>query len=90
MSNRYGDNLEGVATRTMTLFYLFDKSGSMTGTKIAQVNNAMRDIPQIIKDVADGAPNAKIEVVAASFSMMLNGLLRHRKHPKSLSTLGNL
>ena len=68
MSNRYGDNLEGVATRTMTLFYLFDKSGSMTGTKIAQVNNAMRDIPQIIKDVADGAPNAKIEVVAASFS----------------------
>lgn len=68
MSNRYGDNLEGVTTRTMTLFYLFDKSGSMSGTKIAQVNNAMRDIPQIIKDVADGAANAKIEVVAASFS----------------------
>ncbi len=63
-----GNNIEEVAARTMALFYLFDKSGSMFGTKIGQVNNAMKDIPKIIKEVADGAPNANITVAAASFS----------------------
>lgn len=65
---RYGANIEEVAARTMTLFYLFDKSGSMSGTKIGQVNYAMKDIPQIIKEVAEGAPNANITVAAATFS----------------------
>ena len=65
---RYGANIEEVAARTMTLFYLFDKSGSMFGTKIGQVNYAMKDIPQIIKEVAEGAPNANITVAAATFS----------------------
>ena len=63
-----GSNIEEVATRTMALFYLFDKSGSMTGIKIGQVNNAMKDIPKIIKEVAEGAPNANIVVAAAAFS----------------------
>lgn len=63
-----GNNIEEVAARTMALFYLFDKSGSMFGTKIGQVNNAMKDIPKIIKEVADGAPNANIVVTAAAFS----------------------
>lgn len=30
---RCGSNIEEVSARTMTLFYLFDKSGSMSGTK---------------------------------------------------------
>ena len=67
-----GNNIEEVAARTMALFYLFDKSGSMFGTKIGQVNNAMKDIPKIIKEVADGAPNANIGVAAAAFSMLSN------------------
>lgn len=65
---RYGSNIEEVKTRTMTLFYLFDTSGSMSGTKIGQVNYAMRDIPKIIKDISDGAPNADISVAAATFN----------------------
>ena len=66
---RYDEkNIKEVAARTMALFYLFDKSGSMDGTKIGQVNYAMKDIPKIIKDVADGAPNANIVVAAATFS----------------------
>lgn len=68
MPGRYSENIEEVSARTMTLFYLFDKSGSMAGTKIAQVNYAMKDIPKIVKEIADGAPNAKIEVAAAAFS----------------------
>ena len=63
-----GNNIEEVATRTMPMFYLFDKSGSMTGTKIGQVNYAMRDIPKIIKNISDNAPNANIVVAAAAFS----------------------
>ncbi len=72
MSRYDGDNIEEVAARTMALFYLFDQSGSMSGTKIGQVNYAMKDIPKIIKDVADGAPNANIVVAAASFSNDVN------------------
>ena len=65
---RYEENIQEVAARTMALFYMFDKSGSMSGTKIGQVNYAMRDIPKIIKEVADGAPNANIVVAAATFA----------------------
>ena len=65
---RYCENIEAVAARTMVLFYLFDRSGSMSGKKIASVNYAMRDIPKIVMDVADGAPNANIVVAAAAFS----------------------
>jgi len=67
-SGRYSENIEEVAARTMALFYLFDRSGSMSGKKIASVNYAMRDIPKIIMDVADSAPNANIVVAAAAFS----------------------
>ena len=67
-SGRYGQNIEEVATRTMALFYLFDTSGSMTGSKIGQVNYAMKDIPKIVMDVADDAPNANIVVAAATFA----------------------
>lgn len=67
-SGRYSSNIEEVSARTMSLFYLFDRSGSMFGTKIGQVNYAMKDIPGIVKDVADNAPNAKIVVTAAAFS----------------------
>ena len=69
---RYDENINEVAARTMALFYLFDKSGSMMGAKIGQVNYAMKDIPKIIKEVADGAPNANIVVAAATFSTDVN------------------
>lgn len=72
MSRYDGSNIEEVAARTMALFYLFDNSGSMSGTKIGQVNYAMKDIPKIIKDIADGAPNANIVVAAATFSSNVN------------------
>lgn len=65
---RYGENIEEVAARTMALFYLFDKSGSMAGNKIAQVNYAMKDIPKIIKEISDDAPGANIAVAASTFS----------------------
>lgn len=82
MGGRYGDNIEEVATRTMALFYLFDTSGSMSGTKIGQVNYAMKDIPKIIMDVADGAPNANIVVAAASFDSDVKWLTPQPQSPE--------
>ena len=79
---RYGDNIEEVAARTMALFYLFDTSGSMSGTKIGQVNYAMKDIPQIIMDVADGAPNANIVVAAASFDSSVQWITPQPQTPE--------
>ena len=92
---RYDENIEGVATRTMTLFYLFDTSGSMGGTKIGQVNYAMKDIPQIIMDVAESAPNANIMVAAATFSSSVDWITPQPMTPeefknnwRDLSTYG--
>ena len=79
---RYNENIEEVAARTMTLFYLFDASGSMSGTKIGQVNYAMRDIPKIIMDVADGAPNANITVAAATFANDVNWITPQPQTPE--------
>ena len=36
------DNVDVVPRRTMTLFFVVDTSGSMTGEKIASVNTAVR------------------------------------------------
>ena len=87
---RYGDNIEEVAARTMALFYLFDTSGSMSGTKIGQVNYAMKDIPQIIMDVADGAPNANIVVPQHRLTAAYSGSPRSPRLPKSSSTRGTI
>lgn len=78
---RYEDNIEEVAARTMTIFYLFDNSGSMSGSKIGQVNYAMKDIPKIIKDVADSAPNANIKVAAATFSSSVDWITPQPQTP---------
>ena len=79
---RYDENLEAVAARTMALFYLFDTSGSMFGEKIGQVNYAMRDIPKIIKDVSDGAPNANVVLAAATFSNDVNWITPQPQSPE--------
>lgn len=79
---RYSENIEEVAARTMALFYLFDTSGSMSGTKIGQVNYAMKDIPKIIMDIADGAANANIVVAAATFDSQVNWITPKPQSPE--------
>ena len=66
----------------MALFYLFDTSGSMSGTKIGQVNYAMKDIPKIIMDIADGAANANIVVAAATFDSQVNWITPKPQSPE--------
>ena len=79
---RYDENIEEVAARTMALFYLFDTSGSMSGTKIGQVNYAMKDIPKIIADVAESAANANIVVAAATFDSQVTWITPQPQTPE--------
>ena len=82
---RYSENIEEISTRTMTLFYIFDKSLSMDGTKIAQVNYAMKDIPKIIKNISDDAPNANISVCAAAFDSKVEWITPEPQSPEDRS-----
>lgn len=68
---KYSETI-AMPTRTLTLFILIDTSDSMRGEKIALVNYAMKEISKIIKETSDAAPNANIEVAAATFGNGVN------------------
>lgn len=54
--------------RVMTLFYVIDTSGSMSGTRIGQVNEAMRETFPLLKEIADANDDAEIKVAILKFS----------------------
>lgn len=54
--------------RKMTLFFLIDTSGSMSGNKIGAVNDAIRNTLPIIKEISDANPDSEINVAALEFS----------------------
>ncbi|MBO5817710.1 MAG: VWA domain-containing protein [Paludibacteraceae bacterium] len=61
-------DLEEVPRRTMTLFFLVDKSGSMQGNKIASVNDAIRNIIPVLRDISDNNPDAEIKIATLEFA----------------------
>jgi len=68
------ENVEGIKKRTATVFFLIDKSGSMSGTKIGSVNHAMGEtIPEMCKLVEDSA-DAQLDVAVLTFSSGANWL----------------
>lgn len=56
------------ARRTLNIFLMVDKSGSMAGEKIAAVNDAMRNIIPIIGGISESNPDAEIKISVVSFS----------------------
>lgn len=64
--------LEGVARKSMVMFFLIDTSGSMEGRKIAAVNDAMREVIPDIKDISDDNADARIKLAVMSFSTGTN------------------
>lgn len=54
--------------KVMTLFYLVDTSGSMTGTRIGTVNAAMEECIPLLKEVAQANDDAEIKVAILQFS----------------------
>jgi uncharacterized protein YegL len=62
------DDLEGVARRSMTLFFLIDASGSMKGSKIGAVNEAILNVVPELRDVSENNADALVKIAALAFS----------------------
>lgn len=54
--------------KVMTLFYLVDTSGSMSGTRIGTVNSAMEECIPMLQEVAQANDDAEIKVAILQFS----------------------
>ena len=64
--------IEGVARKSMGMFFLIDTSGSMEGRSIAAVNDAMREVLPDIQDISNNNADAKIKLAVMSFSSGTN------------------
>lgn len=62
--------LDGVSIprRTMTLFFIIDKSGSMSGSKIGAVNDAVTNVLPMLGEISASNADAEIKVAALEFS----------------------
>lgn len=57
-----------IARRQMTLFFIVDTSGSMSGSKIAAVNTAIREVLPEIADISSDNADAQIKVACLQFA----------------------
>lgn len=62
------DDVVSVPRRTMTLFFLIDTSGSMMGSKIGAVNDAVVNVLPMLDEISTTNPDAEIKVAALEFS----------------------
>lgn len=62
------DNVEGISKRTMVLFFIIDKSASMSGSKIGAVNVAVREVIPEIRQIAEDSADANIKIAVLTFS----------------------
>lgn len=76
------DETVSVPRRTMTLFFLIDTSGSMEGSKIGAVNDAVVNVLPILNDISETNPDAEIKVAALEFSSGVNWLYDEPKAAK--------
>ena len=67
MPNIYDDVVE-VARRTMVLFFVVDTSGSMEGSKIGTLNQAIEDVIPEISDISSNNADAQIKIAVLEFS----------------------
>jgi uncharacterized protein YegL len=66
MASGIFDDVEGVVRRQMVLFFIVDTSGSMEGTKIGEVNNAIREVIPELKDA--GGSDVELKIACLKFS----------------------
>ena len=81
MSNPF-ENTEGIAKRTMVLFFLVDTSGSMAGKKIGAVNDAIFNVLPEIRSISEDNADAEIKVAALTFSNVAKWLYDEPKPAK--------
>ena len=61
-------DLDIITSRTITLFLLVDKSGSMQGNKIATVNDTIRNIIPALQEITAQTPATDIKIAALEFA----------------------
>lgn len=73
------DETVSVPRRTMTLFFVIDTSGSMAGSKIGAVNDAVVNVLPMLDEISITNPDAEIKVAALEFSTGCNWLYSEPK-----------
>ena len=73
---------ESIPRRKMTLFFVIDTSGSMVGSKIGSVNDAIENVLPMIGEISDENPDAEINVAALEFSTGTRWLYDEPKEAK--------
>ncbi len=71
-----------VPRRTMVLFFIVDTSGSMEGSKIGAVNDAITQVIPMLDSISASNADAEIKIAALQFS---NGCEWIYSGPKSAS-----
>lgn len=61
-----------IPRREMVLFFVADKSGSMHGTKIQSVNQAVKEVIPMLDDISSENPDAQIKIAALEFASGCN------------------
>ena len=62
------DETVKIPRRTMTIFFMVDTSGSMTGSKIGAVNEAVQNVVPVIREISSSSTDAEIRIAALGFS----------------------
>jgi len=73
---------ESIPRRKMVLFFVIDTSGSMCGSKIGSVNDAIENVLPMIGEISDENPDAEINVAALEFSTGTRWLYDEPKNAK--------
>ncbi len=73
---------ESIPRRKMTLFFVIDTSGSMVGSKIGSVNDAIENVLPMIGEISDENPDSEINVAALEFSTGTRWLYDEPKEAK--------
>ena len=60
--------IDEIPRKIMTMFYLVDTSGSMSGAKIGALNTAVRETLPIIKEISENNSDSKIKISVLEFS----------------------
>ncbi len=56
------------ARKILPIIYVIDTSGSMMGTRIAAVNQAMRETMEVLKEVSEKNPTAELKIGVLQFA----------------------
>ncbi len=60
--------VDEIPRKVMTLFYLVDTSGSMSGAKIGALNTAVRETLPILEEISKSNSDSKIKIAVLEFS----------------------